>query len=271
MAENIEFEDESYAVEEESSVYEEEGIDDDDDEEREEVFVYDGNCQIVNLAPNSRKVKSNVPLIKRRGKRGSYYIKNSEKRSKSRYDHQTGFRRKMAQYCTSTGDHVVIIFYQSTQKRSILKYSTNLKYVERKETRSISTQTEDIPTEEANLPLTSQSTPSQSTSSQSTPSQSTPHSTIDFTQEVLSTPSKRARKSMPINDPNVCAKCHIKYGTRMDETYDSVWIKCESKKCQHWCHTKCLRLHVKNEAIFSESVNYFCKTHDPAKLPRAKK
>ena len=36
----------------------------------EEVFVYDAAGEPVDLDPNSRKVVSKVPLIKRRGKRG---------------------------------------------------------------------------------------------------------------------------------------------------------------------------------------------------------
>ena len=41
--------------------------------DEEEVFeVYDGLGQVINLEPNSRKVESKVPLIKRRGHRGQY-------------------------------------------------------------------------------------------------------------------------------------------------------------------------------------------------------
>jgi len=45
---------------------------------------------------------------------GLYYVKDSGKRAKCRYNHQTGFRRKMLQYKTSTKDDVAIQFYQTT-------------------------------------------------------------------------------------------------------------------------------------------------------------
>ena len=37
---------------------------------REKVHIYNEKGEIKNLEPNSRKVKSQVPLIRRRGKRG---------------------------------------------------------------------------------------------------------------------------------------------------------------------------------------------------------
>ena len=41
-----------------------------EEDEREEVHIYNEKGEIENLEPNSRKVKSQVPLIRRRGKRG---------------------------------------------------------------------------------------------------------------------------------------------------------------------------------------------------------
>ena len=120
----------------------------------EEVFVYDEAGDPVDLDPNSRKVVSKVPLIKRRGKRGkptnslyfnflmlalkfylylpllieSVYEKDGTKRAKARYNYQTGFRRKMHQYRTVTKDDVTICFEESTKTKNngkVLKYSTS--------------------------------------------------------------------------------------------------------------------------------------------------
>ena len=41
-----------------------------EEDEREEVHIYNEKGEIENLKPNGRKVKSQVPLIRRRGKRG---------------------------------------------------------------------------------------------------------------------------------------------------------------------------------------------------------
>ena len=41
-----------------------------EEDEREEVHIHNEKGQIKNLEPNSRKVQSQVPLIRRRGKRG---------------------------------------------------------------------------------------------------------------------------------------------------------------------------------------------------------
>ena len=156
----------------------------------------------------------------------------------------------MHQYGTSTGDDVSITFYQATAKKSVHRFSTKKEYIMKKESRTVSVQTE------ANVDIPTPSSPS-------TPQLSVSLSTQDST-PCTSTPSKRAKRNLRQNDPNKCAKCSIKYGTKMDETYDSVWVNCESKNCQFWCHMKCLGMHCSNEAMFSESVKFFCKTHNPA-------
>ena len=46
-----------------------------DDSEEEEVNVYDGLGNTVNLEPNARKVVSKVPLARRRGIRGKKFVK----------------------------------------------------------------------------------------------------------------------------------------------------------------------------------------------------
>ena len=45
-----------------------------DEASRENLGVYNDQGKLVDLEPNSRKVKSKVPLIKRRGKRGNNHL-----------------------------------------------------------------------------------------------------------------------------------------------------------------------------------------------------
>ena len=74
---------------------------------------------------------------------GSFYEKDGTKRGKSRYNHQTGFRRKMKQYKKTTNHDIAVIFYQSTKKRETVRYSTK-KVLDRViEKFSVSTQTDD--------------------------------------------------------------------------------------------------------------------------------
>ena len=55
-----------------------------------------------------------------------FFEKCEIKKGKSRYNHQTGFCRKMKQYKERTNDAIVIIFYQSTKVRTQIEDAVNV-------------------------------------------------------------------------------------------------------------------------------------------------
>ena len=62
-----------------------------------------------------------------------------------------------------------------------------------------------------------------------------------------STYSKRQKsKTM---DENVCRACHLVSGSRMEESYNSRWIKREVNKYKYWIHLKCLGFTVAEKHI----------------------
>ena len=78
---------------------------------------------------------------------------------------------------------------------------------------------------------------------------------------TVSTPSKKRCKdssTTPESD-NICRKCRITYGTKMDDEYNSLWINCGIKKCHYWAHLKCLGFvpKVEDNDDFMDSVNLF--------------
>ena len=103
------------------------------------------------------------------------------KKGKSRYNHQTGFCRKMKQYKERTNDDIVIIFYQSTKElaRAAEKFS-------------VSTQAEDA----VNM-LSTVSNCCFDLSLASTPI--TPTLNLNEIQQLTSTPSKRPKKMVKDN------------------------------------------------------------------------
>ena len=188
---------------------------------------------------------------------GSSYVKDGSKRAKCRYNYQTGFRRKMQQYTTSTNDNVAIQFYQSTTKSKsadVYRYATKPGLAMRTATVSSAVQTE-LPTNEM---LTS--TPDVSLVGLPSGSRSE--------ESTLASPSVKRKKLA--SNRNICRKCKISYGGCMDNEYESIWINCEQRGCDYWVHLNCLGFVVKeeDEEIFSKTVKYFCCSHNPKKLPK---
>ena len=56
----------------------------------------------------------------------AFFEKCEIKKGKSRYNHQTGFCRKMKQYKERTNDDIVIIFYQSTKVSTQIEDAVNM-------------------------------------------------------------------------------------------------------------------------------------------------
>ena len=56
----------------------------------------------------------------------AFFEKCEIKKGKSRYNHQTGFCRKMKQYKERTNDAIVIIFYQSTKVRTQIEDAVHM-------------------------------------------------------------------------------------------------------------------------------------------------
>ena len=106
----------------------------------------------------------------------AFFEKCEIKKGKSRYNHQTGFCRKMKQFRERTNDDIVIIFYQSTKElaRAAEKFS-------------VSTQIEDA----VNM-LSTVSTCCFHLSLAST--SMTPTLNLNEIQQLTSTPSKRPKK-----------------------------------------------------------------------------
>ena len=89
-----------------------------------------------------------------------------------------------------------------------------------------------------------------------------------------STPGTPSRKKKKRNntDSNYCGICNIQYGSRMDNDYGSLWINCSAKSCKYWVHLFCIGLSCKdeNEEVFAKITKYYCKRHNPHKIPRPK-
>ena len=95
---------------------------------------------------------------------------------------------------------------------------------------------------------------------------STPNRSID-SPEITST-----KKKAPLNDSNTCRKCFVQYGSATDNKYDSVWINCSNRRCDHWVHAYCVGLVIRERKgnYFDKLVKYYCSTHNPNQLPRGK-
>ena len=183
---------------------------------------------------------------------GQKYIKDGCKRAKSRYNYQTGMRRTMKQYKTTTGDDVSITFFQTTnnKNRQVYKYATKKELVAGKKFSNATTQTTNSQpevSEDEDEPGLSQSIES------STPA----------------TPSSKRRKGTP-TDRNVCRKCKLVYNSKMDDDYDSLWINCAHRGCEWWVHMYCLGINVADKDVdnFESTVKIYCPTHNPHQLPR---
>ena len=82
----------------------------------------------------------------------------------------------------------------------------------------------------------------------------------------LSTPSKKRKQP----DNAVCKICSICYGSRMDDEYGSISINCSARSCRYWAHLFCLGFSCKDQdqSKLDKLVNYYCKVHNPHKIPR---
>ena len=109
------------------------------------------------------------------------------KKGKSRYNHQTGFCRKMKQYKERTNDAIAIIFYQSTKVRTQIEDAVNM----------LST----VCTCYFDWSLASTSI--------------THTLNLNEIQQLTSTPSKRPKKMVKDNK-NAYWKCFSTYGSKMD-------------------------------------------------------
>ena len=153
----------------------------------------------------------------------------------------------MGEYKARTGDDVCVEFWQRTARTSKrsnrFKIATNCQMMTTlPEKRNISTQVED-----------------------SGSYNSTEATTILPT---TSSPSQRSKTKRKDNE-NICSLCHIRYGSKMDEVYGSIWISCSSSRCHTSIHAKCIGIVVKDKDVdkFSESFSFFCTKHKP-KGPR---
>ena len=177
---------------------------------------------------------------------GSFYEKDATKRAKSRYNYRHGFKTKMHQYKTTINEDMAVQFYPTCRNSPpVVRFATTPELARRVETKAVSSQTEVVGK------IVETSTPT------STPIQSS----------SLSTPSKKRKQP---NDANVCRICSISYGSRMDDEYGSIWIKCSARSCCYWAHLFCLGFSCKDEdqSKLDKLVNYYCKVHNPYKIPR---
>ena len=87
-------------------------------------------------------------------------------------------------------------------------------------------------------------------------------------QEPPAMPSVKRRRKRAEED--ACAECGIKHNSKEDRQYKSKWIKCEIGDCKHWVHLYCLRFSVREENLedWGKLCQYFCKRHNPFKVPR---
>ena len=181
---------------------------------------------------------------------GSYYQKDAGKRAKSRYNYQTGLRRTMSQYKKTTGDDIVVHFIQSTKDGKKSTFATKPDLVKKEEKRSIGSQTLTDHTDH-----TTTDAPSTST----TPTRS------------YVSPSKSKVNSSTPENANTCRKCQVRYGTKMDNQYGSMWINCDRKGCSYWAHLKCLGFVCmdEDEEKLNKIVKFYCNNH-LGNLPRSK-
>ena len=82
------------------------------------------------------------------------------------------------------------------------------------------------------------------------------------------TPPRKKKKRNTTNS-NYCGICNIQYGSRMDNDYGLLWINCSAKSCKYWVHLFCIGLSCKdeNEEVFAKITKYYCKRHNPHKIP----
>lgn len=176
---------------------------------------------------------------------GSYYVKDSTKRSKARYNHRTGFRRKMQQYGTSTHDHVAIQFLQSTKNGvEVHSYGTTPELAAKGDSimTNVENNTTPLNTQENSMPVILNKEAAASTSI---------------------TPTKRKKPLETTGESNICKMCNISYGTKLDNDYNSVWINCSLKNCHYWVHLKCIGIELESdiEDKFLRKMKFSCPLH----------
>ena len=140
---------------------------------------------------------------------GSFYEEDATKRAKSKFNHKHGFKTKMHQYKTTIKEDMAVQFYPACRNiPSVVRFASTPELARKVETKAISSQTEVVGK------IVETSTPT------STPIQSS----------SLSTPSKKRKQP---DDANICRICSISYGSRMDDEYGSIWIKCSARSCRY--------------------------------------
>ena len=141
---------------------------------------------------------------------GSMYEKDGTKRAKARYNYRDGFGKKMKQYKTTVGEDVATQFYQKVSGGiKEIRYPTAPELANKPKTRSMSVQTEEFYINASIASEISINEPSQ--------------------EPATSTPGTPSRKKKKIADGNNSAKCQIRYGSKMDDKYGSIWINCSAK------------------------------------------
>lgn len=184
-------------------------------------------------------------------------MKDSGKRAKCRYNYQTGFRRKMLQYKTATNDDIAVQFYPSTKTGpGVCRFATSPELARKTAVSTKSTETcggfANV-TPSATSPTVEVAGPSKKNNAN------------------ITTPSKKSPSTTPENSKS-CRKCRLSYGTKMDDAYNSVWVNCNTKKCDYWVHLKCLGFALKDEDNPNpiEELLFFCPSHQE-RLPKPKR
>lgn len=164
----------------------------------------------------------------------------------------------MKEYKTVTGDNMKVEFYQNTKDEKICKYATSLALFNNLDDTGNSVNTNDsllAPTmNEIPAPVSPcvVSTPNQASSS------------------LIGTPSSK-RKRKEARGDYVCKKCFIKHGSATDDTFNSLWVECEQRRCEYAVHLFCLGIVVpeNDEQSFTEMFKFYCPAHNPKKIPRS--
>jgi len=169
---------------------------------------------------------------------GLYYVKDSAKRAKCRYNHQTGFRRKMLQYKTSTKDDVILPDnHHWTEAVSVCYYTW------------VGCHKDDGYKVHWNYFKWSLGQYTNMCRSSRT--------------IIIGNHYTFKKKSSTPENSNNCQKCWLKYGTKMDDSYNSLWVNCNIKKCTYWVHLKCLGFFVKDDDNKDPIKNlyFLCPAH----------
>ena len=166
----------------------------------------------------------------------------------------------MKQYKTTVGEDVAVQFYQKiTGGVKDIRFGTKPELTMKQQQRDFSVQADLVTT--TSFPEVSMMENSQ------------PNLTLEPT--GCSTPGTPSRKKKKRNntDSNYCGICNIQYGSRMDNDYGSLWINCSAKSCKYWVHLFCIGLSCKdeNEEVFAKITKYYCKRHNPHKIPWPKR